>query len=106
MQINPCLPSPCGPNAVCTQRNSVGSCSCLSTYTGNPYEGCRPECVLNSDCIQSKACTNSKCIDPCPGTCGINANCNVVNHIATCSCLPSYTGDPYRYCFMKEMGKV
>ncbi|KAI4480699.1 hypothetical protein M0802_014155, partial [Mischocyttarus mexicanus] len=101
MQINPCLPSPCGPNAVCIQRNGAGSCSCLSTYTGNPYEGCRPECVLNSDCTQNKVCVNSKCIDPCPGTCGSNANCNVVNHIATCSCLPSYTGDPYRYCFIK-----
>lgn len=39
-------------------------------------------------------------MDPCPGTCGQNAQCQVVNHLPSCSCLPFYTGDPYRYCNM------
>ena len=94
----PCIPSPCGANAICKERNGAGSCSCLINYIGDPYEGCRPECVLSSDCIPSRACIKSKCQDPCPGTCGQNAVCQVVNHSPTCSCLPKYTGDPFRYC--------
>ena len=96
--ISPCSPSPCGANAQCREQNRAGSCVCLPDYIGNPYEGCRPECVLNSDCPSNKACVNSKCKDPCPGTCGPNANCQVVNHIPTCTCVPGYTGDPFRYC--------
>lgn len=93
-----CVPSPCGANAICKERNGVGSCICLSNYIGNPYEGCRPECTINSDCIPSKACVQSRCQDPCPGTCGQNAICQVVNHIAICTCIPKFTGDPFRYC--------
>lgn len=93
-----CIPSPCGANAICKERNGVGSCICLSNYIGNPYEGCRPECTINSDCIPSKACVQSRCQDPCPGTCGQNAICQVVNHIAICTCIPKFTGDPFRYC--------
>lgn len=95
---SPCTPSPCGANAVCKEQNHAGSCSCLPEYFGNPYEGCRPECIVNSDCPTNRACFNSKCTDPCPGTCGTNAVCQVVSHIPRCSCLPSYTGDPFRYC--------
>jgi hypothetical protein len=96
--VNPCFPSPCGANAVCRQRNDVGSCTCMPDYIGNPYEGCRPECVLNSDCPSNKACLGSKCMDPCPGTCGQNAECQVINHLASCTCIPGYTGDPFRFC--------
>lgn len=39
------------------------------------YEGCRPECVLSSDCPSDKACIRNKCKDPCPGVCGLNAEC-------------------------------
>lgn len=94
----PCTPSPCGSNALCREQNNAGSCSCLPEYIGNPYEGCRPECSLNSDCPQNLGCIQQKCKDPCPGTCGTNADCNVINHLPSCSCRPGYTGDPYRYC--------
>lgn len=94
----PCIPSPCGANAICKENNDVGSCSCLSDYIGNPYEGCRPECSINTDCEPSKACIQSKCRDPCPGTCGQNAVCQVINHIPSCSCLPRFTGDPFQFC--------
>jgi hypothetical protein len=96
--LNPCNPSPCGVNAECKQRNGAGSCVCISEYIGNPYEGCRPECSINSDCPSNKACIRNKCQDPCPGTCGANANCQVINHLPSCTCIPGYTGDPFRYC--------
>lgn len=73
-EVNPCSPSPCGANAVCKERNGAGSCLCLPEYFGDPYTGCRPECVQNSECDRSKACINNKCKDPCPGVCGINAS--------------------------------
>lgn len=96
--INPCVPSPCGANSVCKVQNNIGSCQCLPDYYGNPYEGCRPECTLNSDCPSNRACIRNKCIDPCPGTCALNANCNVVNHLPNCVCFNGFTGDSYRYC--------
>ena len=97
-EINPCNPSPCGANAVCKERNGAGSCTCLPEYFGDPYTGCRPECVINSDCSQDKACVRNKCVSPCPGVCGYNAECNVINHIPVCTCAPGYTGDAFRGC--------
>lgn len=94
----PCEPSPCGANAVCKERNGAGSCSCVLEYFGDPYVGCRPECVSNSDCDRSKACFNQKCRDPCPGVCGSNAECHVVNHSPSCVCIAGYTGNPLSGC--------
>lgn len=94
----PCTPSPCGANALCKERNGAGSCSCIPEYHGDPYVECRPECVMNSECLRNRACINNKCIDPCPGTCGINAECRVVNHSPTCTCIPGYTGNPLNAC--------
>ena len=53
---------------------------------------------MNSDCSRVKACVNQFCVDPCTGTCGTNAKCDVVNHIPMCSCLPGTTGDPFTLC--------
>jgi len=96
--LNPCEPSPCGTNAICKEQNGAGSCSCLPEYFGNPYEGCKPECVVNAECQSNKACINNKCKDPCLGTCAQNAECQVINHSPTCTCYNGYTGDPFRYC--------
>lgn len=95
---NPCVPSPCGANAVCREQNGAGSCSCIPDYYGNPYESCRPECTVNTDCPSNKACANNKCVNPCPGSCGPNAECQVISHVPSCTCSPGYTGDPFRYC--------
>lgn len=95
---DPCYPSPCGPNARCRSENGVAACECLPEYQGNPYEGCRPECLISSDCIMSKACIKNKCQDPCPGTCGLSAICSVSNHIPICYCPEGTTGDPFRDC--------
>uniref|UniRef100_A0A1A9ZCQ5 EGF-like domain-containing protein n=1 Tax=Glossina pallidipes TaxID=7398 RepID=A0A1A9ZCQ5_GLOPL len=94
----PCNPSPCGTNAVCKERNGVGSCTCLPEYNGDPYTECRPECVLNSDCAKNRACVNNKCRDPCPGVCGVGAECHVINHSPSCSCSAGFTGNPSEYC--------
>lgn len=101
--LNPCKPSPCGVNALCKERNGAGSCICLPEYIGNPYEGCRPECSINSDCPPNRACIHNKCQDPCPGTCGQNANCQVINHLPQCYCLPGYSGDPFKYCILAQV---
>jgi hypothetical protein len=92
--LDPCNPSPCGANTQCRD----GTCSCLPEYQGDPYRGCRPECTMNTDCSPNRACSNLKCIDPCVGTCGQDAVCDVVNHIPTCSCPSGYEGDPFTSC--------
>lgn len=94
----PCSPSPCGQNAICKEQKNAGACTCLPNYIGNPYERCRPECVHNSECLSTLVCIRNKCEDPCPGTCGPNANCKVINHAPLCTCNQGYTGDPFRYC--------
>lgn len=98
---NPCRPSPCGPNSQCREINDHAICSCMAGYIGVPPM-CRPECVVSSECPLNKACISEKCADPCPGTCGSNARCNVVNHNAICSCSPGYTGDPFTGCIVLD----
>lgn len=101
---SPCDPSPCGINAECSERNGAGSCRCVESYVGNPYEGCRPECVINSDCASMLACIQNKCKDPCPGICAPNGICQVVNHLPSCYCPPGLTGNAYTYCVEKVEG--
>lgn len=91
---DPCNPSPCGANANC----NGGLCTCIANYFGDPYQGCRPECTLSTDCSPDKACSNLRCINPCIGTCGSNAKCDVINHIPSCSCPVGYIGDPFVTC--------
>lgn len=103
VSINPCIPSPCGPNSECRDVGGSPSCSCKPTFIGNP-PNCRPECVINSECASNLACIATKCQDPCPGSCGLNAQCTVFNHIPTCTCFDGYTGDPFSSCFVKPPG--
>jgi hypothetical protein len=91
---DPCNPSPCGPNAQC----SNGICTCLPEYQGDPYSMCRPECVINNDCPRDKSCVRNKCVNPCPGPCGQNAICDVINHISMCSCPPGTSGNAFVQC--------
>lgn len=95
---DPCFPSPCGPNSQCHRTENQAVCSCLPSYLGSP-PNCKPECVVSSECPSHKACSNQKCVDPCPGTCGSNADCKVINHSPVCSCPSGYTGDPFTRCY-------
>lgn len=76
------------------------SCSCFSNYLGSP-PNCRPECSINPECPSHQACIREKCRDPCPGSCGIDAQCNVINHIPVCTCPTEYTGNPFFSCILK-----
>jgi hypothetical protein len=89
----------CGANADCKQQNRALACVCRRGFFGNPWIGCRPECVINPDCSTNKACINSKCVDPCAGVCGVGAQCDTINHIPICFCPPQHTGDPFVNCF-------
>lgn len=95
--VEPCNPSPCGPNAHCIPKGEIPSCSCLPDFIGLP-PNCRPECVSNSECADHLACINQKCKDPCSGTCSPYAECHVVSHTARCSCMLGYTGNPDVHC--------
>lgn len=95
--INPCQPSPCGPNAQCKEIGGAPSCSCLPEFIGQP-PFCKPECINNNECSNRLACINSKCKDPCIGACGLNAECHVISHAPICTCNHGYTGDPFIQC--------
>lgn len=95
--IQPCNPSPCGPNSQCRTVSNQAVCSCLPTFIGSP-PSCRPECSISAECPLNEACNNHKCINPCIGTCGYGARCEVINHNPICSCPNQYTGNPFSQC--------
>lgn len=80
------------------EKNGAGSCTCIIDYHGDPYVGCRPECVQNNDCPSDRTCLGMKCRDPCPGSCGLNAQCRVINHIPACFCNAGFTGNANTLC--------
>lgn len=89
-----CTPSPCGTNAICND----GTCTCIDEHQGDPYVGCRPECVLSIDCPRDRACVRNKCVDPCINTCAATAVCEVINHVPMCSCPQGKTGNAFYNC--------
>lgn len=64
---------------------------------------CRPECVTSSECPLNEACIHQKCIDPCLGTCGENAQCRVHHHSPYCTCLGGFEGDPFIRCTKEKL---
>lgn len=59
----------------------------------------KPECTTDPECPDHLACITEKCQNPCfTSTCGVNAECRVIKHRATCICNRGYVGDPYRIC--------
>lgn len=61
--------------------------------------------MISAECPGNLACLNEKCIDPCPGSCGTLAFCNVANHIPLCTCQQGYTGDPFKGCYVADPSK-
>lgn len=100
IDVNPCLPSPCGPYSQCHRHNDQAVCSCQDGYFGTP-PNCRPECLVPSDCAKTLTCLDQHCADPCEGSCGINTQCRVRNHNPVCSCRTGYEGDPFTGCSIR-----
>lgn len=100
----PCEDNPCGPHSQCRVVNDRAVCSCQQFCIGSP-PNCRPECIVSAECPQDRACINTRCQDPCPGTCGVNARCQVVGHNPICSCPNGYTGDPFILCSVEVKSK-
>lgn len=101
MKDSPCDPNPCGSNSACrVGANNSPVCSCQPGFFGDPLrpEGCKPECSNDSGCSFDKSCINTRCRDPCPGSCGFGALCDVINHQPHCRCPAGYTGNPYTVC--------
>lgn len=100
---NPCLPNPCGPGAECTLTPEGRSmCRCPDGMAGDPTspQGCHGyECIIDDDCSDSQSCMGHRCKDPCPGSCGVNANCRVEKHHPVCTCNHGLTGNPLTRCF-------
>jgi len=88
----------CGQYADCRVQNHRAVCTCPENFLGNPYSRCYPECTQHEECNRNQACFNLKCVDPCAGACGENADCRVENHKAICSCPKGYTGHPFTRC--------
>ena len=90
----------CGSNTIRTKPtvNATCTCECKPAYVGNPYLGCRPGCLLNSDCPFEQACLSNQCKDPCPGVCGHNSLCIVTNQRPSCLCKKGHGGNPYEGC--------
>jgi hypothetical protein len=99
---DPCSSNPCGPNTVHRVVKGSCMCICIPNYIGDPFSGCRPECVLNSDCPRDRACRTEHCHDPCPGACGLNAICTTINHKPSCQCKSGTRGNPYEACLTPE----
>lgn len=96
--LSVCDPSPCGPYSRClVSSNGFAMCSCLPGHKGIAPM-CQPECVSNADCQQMETCVNQRCINPCLGSCGVNADCVVVNHNPICTCSRGKSGDPFVAC--------
>lgn len=94
----PCKPNPCGQYSICRDVGGSAVCSCKSGYLGTP-PNCAPECTINEDCSHDKTCVREKCVDPCLGSCGSNSQCRAVNHLAICTCIDEYRGDPFVGCY-------
>ena len=93
-----CYPNPCGPYSICDLVGPRVVCNCKAGYIGGP-PNCRPECVINAECPSNQACIAGICGDPCINSCGINANCQTINHNPICSCTVGYTGNPFENCY-------
>ena len=98
IEEDPCVPNPCGAYSNPPRRNGDRcDCSCQTGMIGSP-PNCHPECIFNNDCPTELACKNQRCVDPCPGLCGIHATCRVRSHIPICVCDTGYQGDPFTQC--------
>ncbi|XP_047739045.1 uncharacterized protein LOC108675679 isoform X3 [Hyalella azteca] len=106
---NPCFElKPCDKSALCKVVDSLPVrtmvCECPEGYLIQLNGTCKlidlmppPECRSSSDCGELEACVNKQCKDPCE--CGPNADCDIVDHRAICTCQVNFLGTPDVGCF-------
>lgn len=82
-----------------------GNCICPIDHKLTSRGECiiiiKPECETDDQCADNRYCNRESktCEDPCTAsTCGVNAFCSQANHIASCTCITGYVGDPLVYC--------
>ena len=96
--VDLCADRPCHSSAKCVNKPGSYSCFCPPRQIGDPYTtGCHPEGQCpggDSDCPPDSVCYRGRCADPCQGACGQNAQCNVVQRKAQCSCPSGFQGNP------------
>lgn len=103
----PCQPSPCDPYATCNvYRPGVAMCDPCGGPGAAFNPACHPECLTNADCPFDKACLGGACRNPCPGSCGVNAQCLVWHHNPLCSCPHPYVGNPFEHCLPPPPGNI
>lgn len=104
--IDPCVGA-CGQNAICRVVNHSPICTCISGFSGDPFE----QCILESKqffkkylklddlfpnfhaAVAERPPVYEEPINSCiPSPCGPNSQCQAHNNLAVCSCLPSYIG--------------
>src|SRR5207253_10937804 len=79
-------------------------CSCSPGTVRDETGGCKKpgECFRDIECPSSALCKEGKCQDVCEGACGINSQCQAVNHQYICTCPPKTQGDPLKECVPLE----
>lgn len=57
-------------------------------------------CQSSNECGLTEECIQGQCNNPCEArsACGMNAECNVLNHAKQCSCPAGFTGNQLVEC--------
>ena len=58
--------------------------------------------IIREGLIYRPIFPGQKCLDPCPGSCGVQAVCTVDAHNPICSCSTGFTGDPFTRCLQEQ----
>jgi len=95
--LEPCFPSPCGPSSKCWVVNGQAVYTCLPEYRGIP-SSCKPECIVNAECLSHLACVNQKCADSYPNTYGLKTQCITKNHNTICTCPCWFHRRSFHFC--------
>eukprot|EP00163_Fabomonas_tropica_P012581 TRINITY_DN2391_c0_g1_i1.p1 TRINITY_DN2391_c0_g1~~TRINITY_DN2391_c0_g1_i1.p1 ORF type:complete len:2926 (+),score=809.34 TRINITY_DN2391_c0_g1_i1:140-8917(+) len=76
VNVNDCVPFPCGANANCADKVGGYQCTCKSGFTGNANFGCSPvdDCYNNGQQV-----------------CGANTVCTDLVNDVKCTCEPGFT---------------
>ncbi|KAB7496769.1 hypothetical protein Anas_09923 [Armadillidium nasatum] len=105
--VNPCEKlEPCDDTAICKVIDTLPLrtmlCVCPDGTVIKENGKCdvlppiKPICAAHEECPSDEACVNGFCKDPCQ--CGTNADCDIVDHHAVCTCKPGFEGDPEIVC--------